>query len=61
MRLGWKIFLPLSLLWVVLTASYVVYVKDDGRIAKGNQIEIEAAPQVLDAPADDMPVIEEGE
>ncbi len=25
MRLGWKIFLPLSLLWVVLTASYLYY------------------------------------
>ncbi len=28
MRLGWKVFLPISLLWVVLTAGYVVY-KDD--------------------------------
>jgi NADH-quinone oxidoreductase subunit H len=27
MRLGWKVFLPLSLLWVVLTAGYVVYFK----------------------------------
>lgn len=25
MRLGWKIFLPLSLLWVVLTSGYLVY------------------------------------
>ena len=25
MRLGWKIFLPLSLLWVVLTSSYLFY------------------------------------
>ncbi len=25
MRLGWKIFLPLSLLWVVGTAGYLVY------------------------------------
>ena len=25
MRLGWKIFLPLSLIWVVLTASYLFY------------------------------------
>jgi NADH-quinone oxidoreductase subunit H len=24
MRLGWKIFLPLSLLWVVLTAAVLV-------------------------------------
>jgi NADH-quinone oxidoreductase subunit H len=23
MRLGWKIFLPLSLLWLVLTAGYL--------------------------------------
>lgn len=27
MRLGWKVFLPLSLLWVALTAGYVVYFK----------------------------------
>ncbi len=27
MRLGWKVFLPLTLLWVVLTAAFVVYVK----------------------------------
>jgi NADH-quinone oxidoreductase subunit H len=25
MRLGWKIFLPLSLTYVVLTASYLFY------------------------------------
>jgi NADH-quinone oxidoreductase subunit H len=25
MRLGWKVFLPISLAWVVLTASYLVY------------------------------------
>lgn len=25
MRLGWKIFLPMSLLWVVLTAGWLVY------------------------------------
>ncbi len=25
MRLGWKIFLPLSLVWVILTASYLFY------------------------------------
>ena len=25
MRLGWKIFLPLSLLWLVLTSSYLFY------------------------------------
>ena len=25
MKLGWKIFLPLSLIWVVLTASYLFY------------------------------------
>jgi len=24
MRLGWKIFLPLSLLWVVLTAGFLM-------------------------------------
>ena len=24
MRLGWKVFLPFSLLWLVLTASYLV-------------------------------------
>jgi NADH-quinone oxidoreductase subunit H len=25
MRIGWKIFLPLSLIWVVLTAGYLLY------------------------------------
>ena len=25
MRLGWKIFLPFSLIWVILTASYLYY------------------------------------
>jgi len=25
MRLGWKVFLPFSLIWVVLTAAFVVY------------------------------------
>ena len=25
MRLGWKVFLPISLIWVVLTASYLFY------------------------------------
>tara|TARA_B100000700_G_scaffold46108_1_gene48351 strand:+ start:1 stop:924 length:924 start_codon:yes stop_codon:yes gene_type:complete len=25
MKLGWKIFLPLSLIWVVITASYLLY------------------------------------
>ena len=25
MRLGWKIFLPLSLIWVILTSSYLFY------------------------------------
>jgi NADH-quinone oxidoreductase subunit H len=27
MRLGWKIFLPLSLLWVVLVSAYVVFIR----------------------------------
>jgi NADH:ubiquinone oxidoreductase subunit H len=25
MRLGWKVFLPVSLLWVVITAGWVLY------------------------------------
>jgi NADH-quinone oxidoreductase subunit H len=25
MRLGWKVFLPFSLIWVVITASYLFY------------------------------------
>ena len=29
MRLGWKIFLPTSLLWVVVTAVCVVFVRAD--------------------------------
>ncbi len=27
MRLGWKVFLPMSLIWVVLTSAYVVFIK----------------------------------
>ena len=27
MRLGWKVFLPLSLLWLFLTSSYLVFFK----------------------------------
>ncbi len=27
MRLGWKVFLPLSLTWVVLTSAFVVFIK----------------------------------
>jgi NADH-quinone oxidoreductase subunit H len=27
MRLGWKVFLPTSLVWVVLTAAYVLFVR----------------------------------
>jgi NADH-quinone oxidoreductase subunit H len=30
MRLGWKVFLPTSLLWVVLTAVYVVFFRHGG-------------------------------
>jgi NADH-quinone oxidoreductase subunit H len=30
MRLGWKVFLPLSLLWVVLTAAYVLFIRHGG-------------------------------
>lgn len=27
MRLGWKVFLPLTLIWVIFVAAYVVYIK----------------------------------
>ena len=27
MRLGWKVFLPLSLLWLFLTSTYLVFFK----------------------------------
>jgi NADH-quinone oxidoreductase subunit H len=30
MRLGWKVFLPTSLLWVVLTAAWVVFIRNGG-------------------------------
>ena len=30
MRLGWKVFLPLSLAWLILTAGWLVY---SGRLA----------------------------
>jgi NADH-quinone oxidoreductase subunit H len=28
MRLGWKVFLPLSLLWVALVSGYVLFIRD---------------------------------
>jgi NADH-quinone oxidoreductase subunit H len=27
MRLGWKVFLPVTLIWVVIVSAYVVYFK----------------------------------
>ena len=33
MRLGWKIFLPLSLLWVALVSGYVVFIRPTGVFA----------------------------
>jgi NADH-quinone oxidoreductase subunit H len=30
MRLGWKVFLPTSLLWVILTAAWVTFVQHGG-------------------------------
>ena len=30
MRLGWKVFLPTTLLWVLVTAAWVVYVRHGG-------------------------------
>ena len=30
MRLGWKVFLPTSLLWVVVTAAWVVFIRHGG-------------------------------
>jgi len=32
MRLGWKVFLPASLLWVLVTAAWVVYVRHGGGV-----------------------------
>ena len=28
MRIGWKIFLPLSLFWLTMTATYIVFFKN---------------------------------
>ncbi len=30
MRLGWKVFLPTSLLWVIITSAWVVFVRHGG-------------------------------
>jgi len=46
MRLGWKVFLPLSLLWVVMTSAYVVYQQD---IEKAEGIVIEQVEGVGEA------------
>ena len=34
MKLGWKIFLPMSLIWVVITATYLFYFN----LLPGNQL-----------------------
>lgn len=39
MRLGWKVFLPLSLLWVAMTSAYVVY---QPQLEKANEVVVEA-------------------
>lgn len=44
MRLGWKVFLPFSLLWVVLTSGYVVYgdaLRQEERVIQEKIIEME--------------------
>ncbi len=41
MRLGWKVFLPFSLLWVVLTAGYVVYGKHELRAIEKDIVRFE--------------------
>ncbi len=42
MRLGWKVFLPISLIWVVATAAWVVYwPKDEQKPAIVQQQEIQ--------------------
>ncbi len=46
MRLGWKIFLPLSLLWVVMTSAYVVY---GNELEQANETVIEAVEDVGEA------------
>lgn len=57
MRLGWKVFLPLSLLWVALTAGYVVYEKEiDSRLESIVQQELKIKPTVT---ADETKVGEE--
>lgn len=38
MRLGWKIFLPLSLLWVVLTAGYLMYFDPEFQSARAQPV-----------------------
>ena len=38
MRLGWKVFLPFSLIWVILTASYLYYF---GMVPNSTENEIE--------------------
>jgi NADH-quinone oxidoreductase subunit H len=42
MRLGWKVFLPLSLLWVVVVSGYLVYT---GKINRDAQTESEIPAQ----------------
>ncbi|MDG1286833.1 MAG: NADH-quinone oxidoreductase subunit NuoH [Rickettsiales bacterium] len=45
MRLGWKVFLPLSLLWVALTGAYVVYGDEAQNVAEPAPVQIETQIQ----------------
>ncbi len=56
MRLGWKVFLPFSLLWVVLTSGYVVYGDAMGREEQVIKREIKVIEQKIEQ---EIEVIEE--
>ncbi len=56
MRLGWKIFLPFTLLWVVLMAGVLLYNK---ALPGMENAAVAAAPAAISAPAVSEPVTSE--
>ena len=47
MRLGWKIFLPFSLIWVFLVSGYLMLTRYDDCVAR----PVDGAARTLSAPA----------
>lgn len=48
MRLGWKVLLPLTLVWVMLVSAYVVYRPQDSQVVQNVIQKIEAGTEAVE-------------